>query len=100
MALSALKSLRRPAGRLWYTVSPRLDSKPEELIAAALAHAHRIGRAPVCLAASFSLTVADVERITREEAINGLVSKHNPVELLRLQHELPSVNLDGYWEPG
>lgn len=100
MALSALRSLRGPAGRLWYAVSPRLDSKPEELIAAALAHARRVGRAPVCLAASFALTVADIERLAREEAINGLVSKHNAVELRRLKLQLPSANLGGYWEPG
>jgi glycosyltransferase involved in cell wall biosynthesis len=77
-----------------------LDSKPEELIAAALAHAHRVGRAPVCLAASFALTVADVERLAGEKAVNGLVSKHDAVELRRLKLQLPSANLGGYWEPG
>lgn len=100
MAHGASKSLRRPAGRLWYTLSPCLDSNSDELIAAALAHARRGGRAPVCLAASFALTAADIERLAREEAINGLVSKHNPVELRRLQQQLPSANLGGYWEPG
>ena len=100
MPHGVLKSLRRPAGRLWYTLSPSLDSNPDELIAAALAHARRVGRAPVCLAASFALTGADVERLAREEAINGLVSKHNPVELRRLKRQLSSVNLGGYWEPG
>ena len=100
MAHAVLKSLRRPAGRLWYTVSSSLDSNPDELIAAALAHARRGRRAPVCLAASFALTVADVERLAREEAVNGLVSKHNLVELRRLKRRLPSANLGGYWEPG
>jgi glycosyltransferase involved in cell wall biosynthesis len=100
MAHAVLKSLRRPAGRLWYAVSPHLDSKPDELIAGALAHASRVGRAPICLAASFALTVADVERLAGEEAINGLISKHNPVELRRLKRQLPSANLGGYWEPG
>jgi glycosyltransferase involved in cell wall biosynthesis len=100
MAHAVLKSLRRPAGRLWYTVSSSLDSDSDELIAAALAHARRGRRAPVCLAASFALTVADVERLAREEAINGLVSKHNPLELRRLKRQLPSANLGGYWEPG
>ena len=100
MAHGALKSLRRPVGRLWYTLSPSLDSDPDELISAALAHARRGGRAPVCLAASFALTAADVERLARQEAINGLVSKHNLVELRRLQHQLPRANLGAYWEPG
>jgi glycosyltransferase involved in cell wall biosynthesis len=100
MAHGALKSLRKPAGRLWYAMSPSLDSDPDELIAAALAHARRMGRAPVCLAASFALSAADVERLTGEGVINGLVSKHNPVELRRLQQQLPSANLGGYWEPG
>ena len=100
MPHGALKSLRRQAGRLWYTFSPSLDSNPDELIAAALAHARRVGRAPVCLAASFALTAADVERLAREEAINGFVSKHNPVELGRLKRRLPNANLGSYWEPG
>lgn len=86
--------------RLWYTLSPNLDSNPDELIATALVHARRAGRAPICLAASFALTAADIERLARESAINGLVSKHNPVELRRLQHELPGANLGGYWDPG
>jgi hypothetical protein len=46
------------------------------------------------------MTAADVDRLTREEAINGLVSKHNPVELRRLKRQHPSANLGGYWEPG
>jgi glycosyltransferase involved in cell wall biosynthesis len=100
MAHDALSSLRKPAGRLWYTLSASLDSNSDELIAAALAHAHRVGRAPVCLAASFALTAADIERLTRQKVINGLVSKHNPVELRLLQQQLPNANLGGYWEPG
>jgi glycosyltransferase involved in cell wall biosynthesis len=100
MAHRALRSLRKPAGRLWYALSSSLDSNSDELIAAALAHARRVGRAPICLAASFALTAADVKRLIREEAINGLVSKHNPVELQRLQQQFPSANLGGYWEPG
>ena len=100
MAHSALRTLRGPAGRLWYTLSSGLDSNPDELISAALTHARRTGRVPICLAASFALTAADVERLTREKEINGLVSKHNPVELRRLRHELPGANLGGYWEPG
>ena len=100
MAHGALRSLRKPAGRLWYALSSSLDSNSDELIAAALAHARRLGRAPICLAASFALTAADVKRLIREEAINGLVGKHNPVELHRLQQQFPSANLGGYWEPG
>ena len=100
MAHGALRSLRKPAGRLWYALSSSLDSNSDELIAAALAHARRVGRAPICLAASFALTAADVKRLIREEAINGLVGKHNPVELHRLQQQFPSANLGGYWEPG
>ena len=100
MAHGALRSLRKPAGRLWYALSSSLDSNSDELIAAALAHARRVGRAPICLAASFALTAADVKCLIREEAINGLVSKHNPVELHRLQQQFPSANLGGYWEPG
>ena len=100
LAHRALKSLRKPAGRLWYALSPGLDSNPDELIAAALAHAHRVDRKPICVAASFALTAADVERLTREGEINGLVSKHNPVELRRLQEQLPNANLGSYWEPG
>ena len=100
MAHGALRSLRKPAGRLWYALSSSLDSNSDELIAAALAHARRVGRAPICLAASFALTAADVKRLIREEAINGLVGKHNPVELHRLQQQFSSANLGGYWEPG
>ena len=100
MANGALKSLRKPVGRLWYAMSPSLDSDPDELIVSALAHARRVGRAPICLAASFTLTAADVKRLTREKVINGFVSKHNPVELRRLQQQLPSANIGGYWDPG
>ena len=100
IAHGAFKSLCRPAGRLWYALSSGLDSDPDELIAAALAHARRVGRAPICLAASFALTAADVQRLAREPVINGLVGKHNPAELRRLQHQFPSANLGGYWEPG
>jgi glycosyltransferase involved in cell wall biosynthesis len=100
MPYDALRLLRAPVACLWYTLSPCLDAKPDELIAAALAHARLGGRAPVCLAASFALTATDVERLTREEPVNGLVSKHNPLELRRLQKEFPAANVGGYWEPG
>ena len=100
MAHGALRSLRKPAGRLWYALSSSLDSNSDELIAAALAHARRAGRAPICLAASFALTAADLKRLTCEKAINGFVSKHNPAELRLLQQQLPSANIGRYWEPG
>ena len=57
---SAIARLRNLAGRVYYFFSRELDSKPEELIAAALSDAHQRGRAPICVAAPFPLCAADV----------------------------------------
>jgi glycosyltransferase involved in cell wall biosynthesis len=91
---------RRLAGRLWYMVSPKLDAKPEELLADALGHAALLGRAPVCLAASFPLSDTDIERFARKTAVGGIVTKHRPDALAALRRRVPGANLGGYWEPG
>jgi glycosyltransferase involved in cell wall biosynthesis len=96
----ALARLRSVPGRLRFTLSRDLDAKPEELIEAALRHARRSGRMPLCVAASFPLTAQDIEELAREPGVNAIVSKHDPAGIRALRELVPSANLGGFWEPG
>jgi glycosyltransferase involved in cell wall biosynthesis len=96
----ALRPPRRLLARLRYTLSARLDGNPDDLIAGAIAHAALSERTPLCLAASFALGTAEIERLTGEGQVNGIVSKHGPVEIELLRHEFPAANLGHYMEPG
>jgi glycosyltransferase involved in cell wall biosynthesis len=97
---SAIRRLRNVAGRVYYSFSRELDSKPEELITAALCDARRRGRAPICVAASFALRVADIEGLACEPAVNGVVGENGPDELRVLQQSIPHALLGTYWESG
>jgi glycosyltransferase involved in cell wall biosynthesis len=96
----AVRLPRRLAGRVWYTLSAGLDAKPEELIAAALRHAQRARRAPVCVAASFPLSVPEIAALAGRSVVNGIVGKHRPETVVSLRREIPNANLGSYWEPG
>ena len=97
---SAITRLRNVAGRVYYSFSRKLDSKPEELIAAAFIDARRRGRAPICVAAPFPLRISDIEGLTREPALNGIVGENGPDELRLWQQSIPHAMLGTYWESG
>jgi glycosyltransferase involved in cell wall biosynthesis len=99
-ARSAIKRLRNIAGRVYYTFSRELDSKPEELIEAALGDARRRGRKPICIAASFPLHLADIEGLASEPTVNAIVGKNGLDELQLWQRSAPRAALGTYWESG
>jgi glycosyltransferase involved in cell wall biosynthesis len=87
---------------LWvrFAVSRRLDNEPDWLIASALVEARRKQRGPVCVAASFPLTEAEIASLTSNPLVGGVVAKHNNETLQRLKDVFPEAKLGAYWEPG
>jgi glycosyltransferase involved in cell wall biosynthesis len=96
----ALRPPRQLLGRLRYTLSAQLDGNPDDLIAGALTHAALSARTPICLATSFALSSREIERLTEEKQVNGIVSKHGPLEIELLRKDIPGANLGHYMEPG
>jgi glycosyltransferase involved in cell wall biosynthesis len=94
------KWVRQFAGRAYYTVSSKLDAKPEELLAAALSDAERRGRSPICIAASFPLRTAEIAELARKRSVNAIVAKHGISEIPSLRGHAPEANLGAYWDPG
>ncbi|HVJ51822.1 MAG TPA: glycosyltransferase [Aliidongia sp.] len=90
---SFLRSLR------WYW-STRLDAKPEELMQSALVDARHHGFERICLAASFPLTIAEVDEWLDHELVEGIVTKDNPdAPAVPIDRVAPGM-LGFYWEPG
>jgi glycosyltransferase involved in cell wall biosynthesis len=87
---------------LWvrFAVSRQLDNDPDWLIASALAEARRKQRRPICVAASFPLTEAEIASLANNPLVGGIVAKHNNDTLQQLEEMFPAAKLGAYWEPG
>lgn len=83
-----------------FVVSRRLGINSDWLIASALAEARRKQRGPVCVAASFPLTEAEIDALASDPLVGGIVVKCNNDALEQLRERFPAAKLGAYWEPG
>src|SRR5579863_3662627 len=83
-----------------FVLSRRLGNNSDRLITSALADARRKQRGPVCVAASFPLTEAEIGALASNPLVGGIVVKCDNDALGPLKERFPATKLGAYWEPG
>jgi glycosyltransferase involved in cell wall biosynthesis len=83
----------------WY-FDKALDAKPSDLWTSALAEARARGLDEICIAASFPLTLAEIDALLARDGVSSVAHKDNPKASALPKQRLGDPRLGYYWEPG